>query len=302
MELWKPGTILIVDDSKTVRESVSAILREQGHTIFEAQDGAKALWSLRSNPSIEIVLLDLEMPILNGLGLLRILRESDATRQLPVIMISSVADKTKVVDCLYAGANDFIHKPLFAQEVLVRVRNALALSRTLRELTDVARTDHLTGLANKRHLEGSLGLEMERAKRSGGKLGLIFADLDHFKLVNDKYGHLVGDEVLKSFAERLKRITRTYDTLFRYGGEEFVVVSPGPGPKELMALAERMRSDVANKKFKTSGGEFSVTASFGCAFFSPARDKTMGELLARADAALYRAKEAGRNRVVMADY
>ena len=301
MGLWEPGKILMVDDSRTERESVTSILEEHGHTVHEAQDGAKALWALRTIPAIELVLLDLEMPILDGLGLLRILRESDATRQLPVIMISAVEDKAKVVECLYAGANDFLRKPLIHEEIVVRVRNALALSRTLSELTDIARTDHLTGLANKRHLETILGGEMDRAKRSGSHLGVVFADLDHFKLVNDKYGHQVGDEVLKQFADRLKVCTRTYDHLFRYGGEEFVVVSPGSGRKGLLSLAERIRRDVGEAGFRTSGGELKVTTSLGCALFNPGVDKATGQLLARADVALYRAKENGRNRVAMAE-
>ena len=301
MGAWEPGKILVVDDSKTVRKSVASVLEKQGHKVYEAQDGAKALWSLRSIPSMEIVLLDLEMPILDGLGLLHILRENDATRQLPVIMISSVEKNEKVVECLYAGANDFVRKPIVPEEIVVRVRNTLELSRTLRKLTDMSRTDHLTGLANKRHLETVLHGEMERSRRSGDHLGVVFADLDHFKKVNDNYGHQVGDEVLRLFSERLKHATRPYDNLFRYGGEEFVIVSPGSDAEGLFSLAERIRKAVAQEEFATSRENLKVTASLGCALFDPGADKNPDQLLTRADGALYNAKETGRNRVVVAE-
>ncbi len=297
--IWEPGTILLVDDSALVRQTISELLASRGHKVITATDGAKALWLLVDRPGVELVLLDLEMPILDGRRFLRHLRERDETRDLPVIVISAVVNTQTVVECLSAGASDFVRKPLVPEEVLVRVRNALALSRTIRRLATQAQTDHLTGLLNKRHLDQVLEDELERARRAQTPLGVIFADLDHFKLVNDNHGHRVGDQVLMEFSHRLRSQLRRYDQAIRYGGEEFVVLVPGIDREGLFSLAERLRIGM-HEPIATAKGPLVVTVSLGLALFDPFTREDGAALINRADRALYQAKEAGRDRAALA--
>ena len=298
-DYWSPAKILVVDDSATVRASITRVLRNAGHSLLEAKDGAQALWLLSDNKNIELILSDLEMPVLDGLGFLSAVRERPQTRNLPMIMISSVTDRERVVECLQAGANDFVSKPVVEGELLVRVRNSLALFRTIQELSVMAETDYLTGLYNKRYLKDLLDREMERSRRGQAPLSVIMADLDHFKRVNDNYGHQVGDEVLRHFAKRICAQLRPYDQVVRYGGEEFTVIMPGCGENGLKKLAERIRARMQDP-METSKGELSVTVSLGGAVYIPDSTEPQRALISRADQALYQAKETGRNRLVMA--
>jgi len=295
-----PGRLLVVDDSATARTELTRLLGEQGHSVRAAANGMEALRLLDRHPEVELVLCDLVMPVLDGMGVLKMLASRGELRRHPVIILSSMDDMRRVVGCLGAGAMDFVRKPYYPEEIVLRVRNALALSRTLNNLTSLAHRDPLTGLYNHRVFVETLQRELSRSQRSGVPLGLLFADLDHFKLVNDQHGHLVGDEVLKEFSRRARDVARRSDLVARYGGEEFTVLAPEADPAGLFLLAERLRLAM-DEPCTTSNGGVRVTVSIGGAVYDPTVEPAPdhNQLLARADAALYRAKEAGRNRATI---
>ena len=295
-----PGRLLVVDDSPAERGELVRLLKAQGHTVRTASNGVEALRLLDRHPEVELILCNLVMPVLDGLGMLKMLAARGELRRHPVIILSSVDDMQRVVGCLSSGAMDFLRKPFYPEEMVLRVRNALAFSRTINNLTSLAHRDPLTGLYNHRVFVETLQRELSRSQRSGVPVGLLFADLDHFKLVNDQYGHLVGDEVLKEFARRARDTARRSDLVARYGGEEFTVLAPEADPAGLELFAERLRLAM-EEPCATSKGGVRVTVSIGGAVYDPSLgvEPDHGDLLARADAALYRAKEAGRNRVVI---
>lgn len=299
----EPGRILVVDDSATARTHAAQTLRQHGHQVLEAADGLEALKLLGQNPDTELILCDLVMPVLDGLGLLQVLKSRPEYHSIPVLILSMVREMPKVVACLSAGAADFMRKPFFPEELLLRVQNTLTLRRTLNHLASLAHRDALTGLFNHRVFEENLRREIARSRRSGHPLGVIFADLDHFKQVNDRYGHQVGDEVLREVARRALAEARDSDLLARYGGEEFTILAPGSLGPGLLKLAERIRLSLESQPVQTSKGPIEVTISLGGAVFDPAErpDEDHDTLLGRADHALYQAKEQGRNRSIVGD-
>ncbi|MCF8032766.1 MAG: diguanylate cyclase [Desulfarculaceae bacterium] len=294
------GRLLVVDDSATARSELARLLGQQGHSVRTAANGMEALRLLDRHPEVELILCDLVMPVLDGLGMLRMLASRGELRRHPVLIISSVDDMERVVGCLSHGAMDFVRKPFYPEEMVLRVRNALALNRTLQNLTSLAHRDPLTGLYNHRVFVETLQRELSRSQRSGAPVGLLFADLDRFKLVNDQHGHLVGDEVLKEFARRAQHAARRSDLVARYGGEEFTILAPEADPAGLQLLAERLRQSML-EPCATSKGSVKVTVSIGGAVYDPSAEDEPdhNHLLSLADAALYRAKEAGRNQVVI---
>ena len=293
-----PGRLLVIDDSKTAREDLVALLQSKGHSVLTANNGLEGLRVLDRHPEIELILCDLVMPVLDGLGLLKMLTSRGDLRRHPVMILSSLDELQGVVSCLTAGAMDFVRKPFFPEEMALRVRNTLTLTRTLNNLSSLAHRDPLTGLFNHRVFVEMLQREISRSRRSGVPLGLLFADLDHFKLVNDRYGHLVGDEVLKEFSRRVQQAARRSDLVARYGGEEFTVVAPEADWNGLYTLAQRIRQAM-EEPCATSVGPVMVTVSIGGAVYDPAQDQSTdhNRLLSQADRALYMAKGAGRNRV-----
>ena len=295
-----PGTILVVDDSATARRNVIDALATQGHHTYEAEHGRRALDLLGRHRNIELVISDLEMPLLDGLGLIKALAASPDFSRLPVIMVSSVSEMERVIQCLEAGATDFIRKPFHSAHLLVRVRNTLTLTRTLRSLSDLAHRDPLTGVFNLRVFVEMLQRDLAASGRRSQPLAVIMADLDHFKGVNDTYGHQVGDEVLIQFARRAGDQMRAGDLLARYGGEEFAISAPDTDLDGALQLAERVRAAM-DQPVSTSKGMVHTTVSLGVAVRDPDGDETASQLIERADQALYRAKEAGRNRVVASD-
>jgi diguanylate cyclase (GGDEF)-like protein len=295
-----PGKLLVVDNSAAAREELTRLLKRQGHSVRNASNGMEALRLLDRHPEVELILCDLMMPVLDGMGVLKTLAARGELRRHPVMILSALDEMQRVVECLAAGAMDFVRKPFYPEEMVLRVRNALALTRTLNNLSSLAHRDPLTGLYNHRVFVETLQRELSRGQRSGTPVGLLFADLDHFKLVNDQYGHLVGDEVLKEFARRARDVARRSDLVARYGGEEFTLLAPEADPGGLAIMAERLRLAM-ERPCRTSKEKVTVTVSIGGAVYDPASqaEPNHNRLLARADAALYRAKNAGRNQVVV---
>jgi diguanylate cyclase (GGDEF)-like protein len=245
----------------------------------------------------ELILLDVEMPEVDGYETCRRLKADPNTASLPVIFLTARATTQEKVRGLNLGAVDYITKPFKLSELLSRVRSALRTSHLIRLLEEKAMIDPLTGLGNRAMFDERLGAEVGLRIRSGDPLSCIVLDVDNFKNVNDSYGHPFGDHVLKKIADTLLKICRIEDVACRHGGEEFVVLLPQTTAGNAGLLAERMRVDIAKLSFIRSGEPVTVTCSFGVAESGDIYDRMM---LDRADQALYQSKEQGRNRVTTA--
>lgn len=298
------ATVLIVDDSSTVRRILRRDLEAAGYRVTEAADGEQGLVSCRSDRP-DLVLLDVDMPVLDGLATMEQMQLDPHLRWLPVLFLTARIAGSEVARGLDMGAHDYLKKPCDAAELIARVSTALRLAsrhdelqRRARELDALSTTDALTGLGNRRYLEQVV--EGMLARRGPPAVaGLVVVDIDHFKLVNDSEGHLVGDAVLATVAARMRHATLSAETLVRWGGEEFVVLALDLDRFAVAALAERLRVAVSVTPMAVGTTQpIPVTVSVGGSVGGLA---DMRQLVATADRALYEAKKAGRNRVVVAD-
>jgi diguanylate cyclase (GGDEF)-like protein len=295
-ERWQA---LVVDDALSTAEDLIRALEEAGATVRTATNAPDAIARLLEE-SVDVAVVDLELPGESGLAVLRHLRTDG--NQTPVVLISVEDDPHARADAFRAGADDSLVKPYSVAELVARVarRRATHLSlqgarREAERLHALAVTDGLTQVANHRSFQERLREEFRRAQRYDDPLALILVDLDHFKAINDNFGHQVGDEVLLGVAHAVKAAVRETDFVARYGGEEFAVLLPKTHLAGALTVAERMAYEVRRIKFKAAG--LSVTASFGVSGY-PARSVTTSEQLVRtADQALYRSKREGRNRI-----
>jgi two-component system cell cycle response regulator len=295
--------VLIADDSPTVRALVRFELESAGYTVVEAADGQEALTVARAG-GVDIVLLDVEMPVLDGYGAIVELKADPTTAELPVVFLTGRVEGGDVVEALRLGAQDYLLKPPQTSELLARVSAAVQVSslraelrRRTDELDRASRTDHLTGLHNRRHLDEQYQQLLSSARRHGVPLTVLIVDVDHFKRVNDTYGHPAGDAVLQEVASRIAASVRTEDVVGRWGGEEFLVLAPHSDLQGAAALAERLRAGVGAVPITAAEAVLSVTVSVGgataCGAESGGRDD---DLLRTADANLYAAKTGGRDR------
>ena len=294
--------VLVVDDSLTHLKLLEQTLAREFQRVHLARNGRDALAIFeREQPAF--VITDCEMPDLSGFEICQRIRAIQTSYPY-IIMVTSIAEKENIVKGLAAGADDYLTKPIYTEELLARLgvgRRLLDLTRQLEEknrlLEQAALTDDLTGLPNRRAIESWAAHQLAAASRHGFSFWVVLIDLDHFKRINDTYGHDAGDTVLKGFGEVLKSSTRSSDISGRIGGEEFIHVVTHAEEHHLPMIVERTRSKLAARKFSLGGMEVTVTASFGVAGFKGA-DAAMGfvELISRADRALYRAKQGGRNR------
>ena len=301
--MTEQARILVADDSLVIRSVLRKQLQEQGHVVVEAVDGEDALRVCREELP-DVILLDVEMPKLDGHAVLTELRSHDSTAHIPVVFLTGRATTEDVVEGLRLGAHDYLRKPFEPSELLARVSAALRVKRLqdeLRirniELEAASRTDALTGLPNRRHLQEQLIAAASAARRHGHPVAALMVDVDHFKSVNDRLGHAGGDHVLRRIALCLATACRAEDVAGRWGGEEFLVVAPATDADGAAVLAERIRARAAAEAITVDGGErISVTVSIGVA--SGIGD--MDAMVREADGALYEAKANGRNRVVSA--
>jgi diguanylate cyclase (GGDEF)-like protein len=297
--------IVVADDSLSVRAVLCHQLTEQGYIVIEAEDGGAALRACRdSNP--DVALLDIEMPVLDGREVLRALKSDPATADLPVVFLTGRTATADIVAGMHLGAHDYLKKPFEPAELMARVSAAVrmkGLQDELRQrnadLDEISRTDALTRVHNRRHAEELLSDYGPAGKHSQRGLAVLMFDLDHFKSVNDTFGHAGGDAVLREFAARLRHALRGNDVASRWGGEEFLVLLPGTGLGDAMTVGERIRLAVASTPIPVdSERSCTATVSGGCA---AGVEIDPEDLVRRADQALYQAKEQGRNRVVAAD-
>ena len=297
------GTILVADDSMVVRAVLRRQLETDGHTVVEAVNGAEAIDACREYRP-DVILLDVEMPVLDGHATLERLKADPELKDIPVVFLTGRVDTADVVTGLHLGAHDYLRKPFEANELMARVSAALRtkwLQDELRtrnaELDRVARIDMLTNIYNRRHLDEHLRSVISAARRHDRTIGVLIVDIDHFKNVNDEHGHLAGDAVLREVAVRLAQAMRTEDALGRWGGEEFLAVLTDTPPEGVRVMAERLRQVIAAAPFTLDdGSQIRVTVSVGHA--SGTEDAEV--LVHRADDALYVAKAEGRNRVAAA--
>ncbi|WED24504.1 diguanylate cyclase [Vibrio sp. JC009] len=296
--------ILVVDDEKFNRTILTGLLKEE-YTITLAKDGLQALEKARSDHPPELILMDVVMPQMDGYSACYELKKSAKTKDIPVIFITAMHEADDEKRGLDLGAIDYIGKPFRPGIVQARVRNHIALAKARRKLAEahallemkneqlevMASRDSLTGICNRFSLDESLNKELNQAERYGRSFSVIIMDIDHFKKVNDTFGHQVGDETLKTIAGLLKNGVRQSDICGRWGGEEFLIICPESGSDGAFVLAEHLRAKIKAYPMPTSKN---ITASFGIASFQ--RGESANSLLTRADRALYYAKTEGRNR------
>jgi two-component system cell cycle response regulator len=297
--------LLIIEDSPTHRSEIRAAVEPSQlfDTILEAEDGLAGLKMLLTE-TVDVVLCDLHMPGLDGEKLLRIKSQRGVSAEIPFLFLSASKNLEQHVRLLDGGACDTISKPFHPSELVARLRLHLKLKRLQDELREkntmlarLSTTDPVTGLRTRRYATEVLSIEWIRARRYQTPLAVMMADLDHFKHVNDKYGHPAGDAVLRGVSEVLRQSLRASDVSGRYGGEEILVILPQTELDGAMQVANRWRQAVEAATFRAPDGRgVGVTVSIGVAIFDPSHTSAE-DLVAAADEALYRAKHQGRNRV-----
>ncbi|MFC0676710.1 GGDEF domain-containing protein [Lysobacter korlensis] len=288
--------ILVAEDDATSRLVLGATLRSLGHDVTTVEDGAAALEAWRRE-EFGLVISDWLMPLLDGPGLCRHVRAERRPHYTYVILLTSLEGKGNYLSGIEAGADDFITKPLDREVLAARLSVAERIIGLHEALRIEATRDRLTGLLNRGAILDELQRELHRAVREDGPTATMLLDIDHFKRVNDTYGHLVGDVVLREIARRLQLTLRPYDRVGRFGGEEFVVLITHGDAEQSALIGERIRAAVAAEPVEVPGGQpVSVTVSIGVAIGQGSPDDA-DRLLAAADLALYRAKANGRDRV-----
>jgi two-component system, cell cycle response regulator len=297
--------VLVIEDSPIDLDKIAETLRRDTDSVVAADTSAKAL-DLGMSEDFELIIVSLTLLNEDGLRLCSQLRSHERTRQAPILLIADEGDLSRVAKGLELGANDYLLKPIDRNELLARVRTQVRRKRYHEKLRhnyeqslSMALTDSLTGVFNRRYVSAHLPRLLERSWESQKPVAILMFDIDHFKAVNDTYGHGVGDEVLREVANRTNRNLRNFDLVARYGGEEFIVVMPDSDRDAAYAVAERLRRRVGEETFTVSAdvGEITVTISIGVAVVDGVGD-TAEAILKRADDALYQAKRSGRNRTV----
>lgn len=291
-----PGTVLVVDDRESNRELMRAILEGAGHRAICAEDGHQAIdMAIAERP--EVILLDVKMPGMDGFEVCSRLQSLAETASIPVIFVT--ANYTEEQDMLHGleiGAFDYLVKPISRSVLLARVGVMLRIRRTEERVRHLSMIDDFTGLFSKTYVVRRLEEEMQRAQRRESALTVTMLDLDDFKKYNDTFGHLFGDEILKRVSAILKGNIRIYDSLGRYGGEEFLIVQPELVEIDAVATVDRLKEKLAEEQFVEAGREIRVTFSAGSAQWDG--QATPADLIRHADSALYEAKRAGKNQTV----
>lgn len=293
-------TVLIIDDEEDIRNLLSSLLSSEGYRIFTAANGRDGLMLFHEhNP--DLILTDVRMPLMDGIEVLREVKTKESDTE--VIILTGHSDEATAIDCLRLGAYDYFRKPLEDIDVLLTAVERVLEKRSLkiknryllRQLEELSVKDPLTGLYNYRYLQTCLDEEINRSGRYDHTFFILMIDADHFKDVNDSYGHLFGDYVLKKLSRIICGELRSTDRVFRYGGEEFLVIMNEISKAEMLKVINRLMQAIREHVFRFEGEETKITVSMGAAFFpEDARDKV--NLIKIADQALYRSKEAGRDR------
>lgn len=299
--------ILAVDDSPVYRKLVDQSLSSDHYPVSFARNGREAL-AVFEHEQPALVITDWTMPDVSGPELCKQIRHEFQNRYAYIILLTSNTNKEQLIEGLAAGADDYLTKPFHPGELLARVkvgRRIVELHRQIeaknRQLEELALTDSLTGLPNRRAIDLWASRQFSAAVRHNFPLWAVIADLDHFKRINDTYGHEAGDAVIRGFSEVLRTNTRHSNICGRLGGEEFLLVLTHANRNQARTAIERIRQAFEKMEFVFDGQAVRATASFGAASFQGSPAPEFGTLLARADAALYIAKSKGRNRLEFDD-
>lgn len=300
--------VLIAEDDPVTCRLLEVGLSKLGYEVIVARNGIEAWQIMQSKEAPQLVILDWVMPGIDGIEVCLLVRKQAKEPYAYIIMLTSKDRKEDIVAGIEAGADDYITKPFDQHELKVR----LSVGRRIVELEAKqiaareglriqATCNPLTSLWNRRAIMDILPRELARAQREDANVGIIMADLDHFKHINDKHGHLTGDTVLCEVAQRMRSVVRPYDAIGRWGGEEFLIIFPGCNEVTVKAKAEKMRTLIAENDVEITDGLISITASLGVATYNNGHGQVDSDaLILAADAALYRAKTGGRNCVELA--
>lgn len=309
-------SILVVDDSSDSRLLVKALLEEKGYSdTILAESAADAMGILISQQAdsqnkVDLILMDLVMPEMDGIQACLMFKQDEVLQDIPIIMVTASGEVENLERAFAAGAIDFITKPLKKVELLARVRSVLKMKTEMdqrkareTELRRLTSLDGLTGIANRRWFDEFLEAAWRQGLKSSQPVSLIMLDIDCFKLYNDNYGHLAGDQCLKKVAKAIQSaVNSPFELAARYGGEEFAIVLTGEDPEHVVRIADNARMAVADLKIPHSKSPVvpTVTVSIGAASIIPSPQTTTQELIEAADDALYYAKQHGRNRIQIA--
>jgi len=290
--------ILIVDDDEFNVDILEQILPPEGYDTISVRSGKEAIEAVK-NLNVDLVLLDIMMPDMNGYEVCKIIKTDKKISYIPVIMLTAKKEHSDKIQGLDIGADDYVTKPFHKEELLARIKAMLRIKSIQTRFETISVTDELTMLYNRRYLFQRLDEELSRAKRRKGEFSIIMIDIDHFKKINDTYGHQFGDFVLKNLANIFKSLVRKEDVVARFGGEEFVIICPDESEEGALILAERIRKESQTYTFVSIGNSTHLTISLGIASFTEgSSNDSVDDLIKKVDEALYAAKKAGRNRTV----
>ena len=299
--------ILLAEDDDVSRHILRETLSRWGYEVVCAADGAEAWRLLQEKDAPKLAILDWVMPGMDGIDVCRDVRAHLKEPYVYILLLTAKGQKEDVIKGMGAGADDYVSKPFDPQELRMRLsagRRIVELHAelvTAREsLRYMATHDSLTGLVNRAEILDRLRRELDRGDREVGSVGVLLADIDHFKLVNDSLGHQAGDRILSEVASRIRASLRSYDMVGRYGGEEFLIILPGCDGPSALRQAERICSLVADQPVTCTGQPIRVSVSIGAVSRGPDSLEDLNWLIRAADEALYRAKAAGRNQVALA--
>ncbi|WP_163134565.1 diguanylate cyclase [Agarivorans sp. Alg241-V36] len=295
--------ILLVDDEPEIREILAELLEDEGYTVVQAENGEAAFESFMSQ-EVDLVITDVRMPTMTGVELLKAIKQTDS--EVDTIILTGQSDELTAIDCLRAGAYDYLLKPVEDLDVMLNSVNRAIEKRSLRiknlelmdQLEELAVRDPLTGLYNMRPFYQFVDAEISSAQEHSHHLGVLFLDIDYFKKINDNFGHQFGDHLLRWFAELLKAEQTETTNIFRYGGEEFVMVLPETNTEKTIEIGKRLLEVVRQQEFTHDGVSTNITVSIGGAVY-PVDSINQTDLIRLADQALYKAKESGRDCFIM---
>ena len=290
--------VMVAEDSAPFRNNLKKILTSLQFQVFTAAHGEEAMSYFADNPDMKLILCDYRMPVKDGLEVLKEIRAAGDKNQIGVLMMTSPSENVNGAIFLKNGANDFIAKPFIKEELICRVNNLIEAMENINQIADFANKDFLTGVYNRRYFYDDMNEYLAYAEERAEPYAVAMLDIDHFKQINDTYGHDGGDRALKTLAKKLIDETKKGDLVARFGGEEFCIVLKNVSNEEAVKFFVNLRASIANCKVRLKKEQIKFTVSIGVAFSRS--DYRLDELLELADEALYRAKENGRNRVEIA--
>jgi diguanylate cyclase (GGDEF)-like protein len=294
--------ILIADDEAVSLRMIQKTLERAGYEVTAVSDGRKAAEELSRPDGPRLALLDWVMPQLDGPAVCRTVRRKRSQRHVYLVLLTSKSSKEDIVEGLESGADDYLIKPFDPGELKARLHTGMRILELEDNLLEAredmrykATHDSLTSLLNRGSILELLAGELKRRQRNKRPIGIVLGDVDHFKLVNDTYGHILGDEVLREIARRLLGSVRSYDLVGRYGGEEFIVVLNNCTVEKAVDRAEEIRKAIGSSPIRTTHGPIPITMSLGVSTSLHSDTRPLEEVLCEVDDALYAAKSAGRN-------